>query len=65
LTLTHARRTLRSSDAPPLPQVRSLYYFLPVIEELLQRPLPAHYIDYIRDKLRRLTAVCGEAVAER
>jgi hypothetical protein len=57
LTLAHARRTLRPPEAPPLPRVRSLYYFLPVIEELLATPLPNMYIDYIRAKLGRLPPV--------
>jgi len=32
LILAYARRTLRPPDTPPLPPVRSLYYFMPVIE---------------------------------
>ncbi len=53
LILAFARRTLRPPDAPPLPPVRSLYYFLPVIEELLKKPLPSMYIEYLKGKLRR------------
>jgi hypothetical protein len=56
LILTHARRTLRLPEAPPLPPVRSLYYFLPVIEELLKKPLPDMYIDYLKAKLKRFQA---------
>ncbi len=52
LILAYARRTLRPPDAVPLPRVRSLYYFLPVIEELLKKPLPHMYIDYLRAKLK-------------
>lgn len=53
LILAYARRTLRPPDAPPLPPVRSLYYFMPVIEELLKKPLPNMYIDYLKAKLKR------------
>ena len=37
--LASARRRARSPDAIPLGPIRSLHYFLPVIEELLQTPL--------------------------
>jgi hypothetical protein len=53
LILAYARRTLRAPDAPLLAPVRSLYYFLPVIEELLKKPLPNMYIDYLKAKLKR------------
>ena len=43
LLLAAARRVLRSQDAHPLASVRSLYYFVPVIEELLETPLPKGY----------------------
>jgi len=56
LILAYARRTLRPPEAPPLPPVRSLYYFLPVIEELLQKPLPNMYIDYLKAKLKAFQA---------
>jgi len=56
LILAYARRTLRPPEAPPLPPVRSLYYFLPVIEELIKKPLPNMYIDYLKAKLKRFQA---------
>ncbi len=56
LILAYARRTLRPPEAPPLPPVRSLCYFLPVIEELLKKPLPNLYIDYLKAKLERFQA---------
>ena len=52
--LASLRRLARPSDAPPLPPVRSLAYFLPVIEELLAQPMPENYLDYLRLKLRNL-----------
>jgi hypothetical protein len=53
--LATLRRLSRPSDLPPLPKVRSLAYFLPVIEELQQLPLPGGYLDYLRLKLRKLS----------
>ena len=48
--LATARRTLRTG--PPLPQVRTLHYFLPVIDEVLEHPLEPGYIDYLTAKLK-------------
>ena len=46
--LALARRTCRNPQAPPLPLIRSLAYFLPLIDEvLLQSPDPS-YLDYLR-----------------
>ena len=54
LLLGTLRRLARASELPPLPPIRSLAYFLPVIAELQQKPLPAGYLDYLRLKLRTL-----------
>lgn len=51
LFLASARRVCRDPEKPPLPPIRSLAYFMPVIEELSQRPLPAPYLAYIRSKV--------------
>ena len=56
LLLGTLRRLSRAPDQPPLPKIRSLAYFLPVIEELQLQPLPDGYLDYLRLKLRRLSA---------
>jgi hypothetical protein len=55
LLLATLRRLSRPLDLPPLPKIRSLSYFLPVIEELQQQPLPEGYVDYLRLKLQRLS----------
>ena len=34
----------------PLGPIRSLHYFLPIIEELLARPVPESYVAYLRGK---------------
>jgi hypothetical protein len=54
LLLAFLRRTARPSDVPPLPRIRSLAYFQPVIEELLENPVPGGYLGYLRLKLRSI-----------
>lgn len=51
LLLATARRLCHSPARPPLPPIRSLAYFLPVIEEILLQPLPPTYIQYLRFKV--------------
>ena len=60
LLLAAARRVLRSQDAHPLASVRSLYYFVPVIEELLETPLPKGYSRYLQRKIAALSTDCGQ-----
>jgi len=52
LLLASLRRLCRPAGVPPLPRIRSLAYFHPVIEELQQHPVPDGYRDYLRVKLR-------------
>ena len=54
LLLATLRRLCRPADVPPLPRVRSLAYFQPVIEELQANPVPAGYREYLRLKLRNV-----------
>ena len=49
--LAVARRTARSDQARPLGPIRSLHYFLPVIEEVLSSPPSASYVAYLRRKV--------------
>ena len=49
--LASARRLCRPADAPALGPIRSLHYFLPVIEEITHHPPPNDYIRYLRHKL--------------
>ena len=62
LLLAVARRTLRSG--PPLPPVRSLHYFIPAIQELLDHPPEPGYVEYLAAKLKpfasQKTAILGE-----
>lgn len=51
--LASVRRAARRPDAMPLGPIRSLHYFLPVLEELLHAPL-GHgnsYLAYLRTKV--------------
>ena len=52
LLLGSLRRLCRPSDLRPLPRIRSLAYFQPVIEELQEHPVQDGYLDYLRVKLR-------------
>ena len=53
LVLAATRRLMRPADAPPLGTIRSLAYFLPVIEEVLNLHVGPGYFDYLRQKLER------------
>ena len=50
LLLASLRRAKRRPDALPLGPIRSLHYFLPVIEELLAQPVQESYLAYLRSK---------------
>lgn len=52
LLLGSLRRLGRPPDSPPLAPIRSLAYFLPVVEELTANPVEAGYLDYLRHKMR-------------
>jgi hypothetical protein len=50
--LAAMRRLTRPADAPPLETIRSLAYFLPVIEEVLEMRVSPDYFQYLRHKLQ-------------
>ena len=54
LVLAAARRLIRPAGCPPLGPIRSLAYFLPVIEEVLSLHVNPDYFRYLRHKLERL-----------
>jgi hypothetical protein len=54
--LAAARRIIRPEQAPPLGTVRSLAYFLPVIEEVLQLKVNQEYFEHLRRRLHRATS---------
>jgi len=53
LVLAAVRRLIRPANMPPLRTVRSLAYFLPVIEEVLDLKVSPGYFQYLRYKLAR------------
>jgi hypothetical protein len=54
LVLAATRRLVRPADAPRLGTIRSLAYFLPVIEEVLELRISPDYFQYLRHKLTRV-----------
>ena len=52
--LAATRRLMRPADAPPLGAIRSLAYFLPVIEEVLDMHVSPEYFQHVRRKLERI-----------
>ena len=65
LLLAGRRRAARPSDVPPLVRVRSLAYFQPVVEELLDQPAPGGYLEYLRLKLRSIVDNPGPAKVQK
>ena len=57
LVLAAVRRLIRPADTPPLGTVRSLAYFLPVIEEVLDLKVSPGYFQYLRHKLARIAPI--------
>ena len=53
LVLAAARRLLRPAAAPSLNTVRSLAYFVPVIEEVVHLRVSPDYFRYLRQKIQR------------
>ena len=56
LALAAIRRMIRPNGAAPLATVRSLAYFLTVIDEVLASNLDPSYYQHVRNKLQRLTS---------
>jgi len=52
--LAATRRLMRPTNAPPLSTIRSLAYFLPVIEEVIGLRVSPDYFQYLRHKLERI-----------
>jgi hypothetical protein len=53
LVLAAARRLIRATDTAPLGTIRSLAYFLPVIDEVLGLRVSPEYFRYLRQKIER------------
>ena len=52
-----ARRLIRPADTQPLGAIRSLAYFLPVIEEVLGMHVSPEYFPYLRHKFERVVPI--------
>ena len=65
LLLASLRRMSRPQGVPPLPRIRSLAYFQPVIEELLENPVSADYLQYLRLKLRSIVDKADPAAVQK
>jgi hypothetical protein len=59
LLLASVRRLARDSSTSKLSPVRSLHYFLPVIEEIQITPVTNDYVAYLRWKLAGLVNMKG------
>lgn len=55
--LAASRRIVRPPDAPPLGVIRSLAYFGPVIEEVLESSVGPDYYRYLRYRLPHWLAI--------
>ncbi len=55
--LAAARRIFRDPRRGPLSPIRSLHYFLPVIEEILTQPIDPDYIRFLEWKLQNAEAL--------
>jgi hypothetical protein len=53
LVLAAARRLIRPAGSPPLNTIRSLAYFIPVIEEVSSLRVSPDYFRYIRQEIAR------------
>jgi len=51
--LAASRRLIRPANVPPLNTIRSLAYFSPVIEEVLESRVNPEYYQYLRHKIQR------------
>ncbi len=54
MILATGRRLMRSAATPKLGPIRSLHYFLPLIEEIRSAHISAGYIEYLRRKMATL-----------
>ena len=53
--LAASRRLLRAPGAPPLMPIRSVAYFLPVIDEVIGMRINPNYFVYLEHKIRQFT----------
>ena len=61
LVLAASRRLIRPAEALPLNTIRSLAYFSPVIEEVLELRINPEYFQYLRYKIQRFLSSASTA----
>jgi hypothetical protein len=54
--ITAARWAIRSPQQRSLPAIRTLYYFVPAIDEILDTSPDPGYVEYLASKLQSLVA---------
>ena len=54
LVLAASRRLFRPAEAPPLGTIRSLAYFVPLLDEVLELTVSQDYFRYLRSQNRGL-----------
>lgn len=59
LLLGAARRAFRSEHAPRLPPIRTLHFFLPLIDEVIEIPPDPGYAEHLEAKLQPLADAKG------
>ena len=59
-TLAAARRLMRAPGTPRLTPIRSLAYFLPVIDEVMEMRVSPNYFLYLEHKIRQFTQVSDQ-----
>jgi hypothetical protein len=52
LVLGAARRLFRNPNAPPLFTIRSLHFFIPIIDEVLTLTVSPDYFRYLKTKIQ-------------
>ena len=58
-----ARRSIRGSNQRKLEKIRTLYYFLPALDEAFDTPFDPEYIEYLAHRIRSLVAEKDRALA--
>jgi len=56
MLLATASRLRRNPQAPALGPIRSLYYFLPVLQEVRKQSMSPGYLQYVRETIRQALA---------
>jgi hypothetical protein len=59
-----ARRTIRSPTERKLEKIRTLYYFLPALDEAIDTPFDPDYVEYLASRIRPFVAEKERVLAE-